>query len=297
MSRRLVLMISVATLLLRCSSVATAFNYGGGGSSGGGSPTATPAPGSLFAVANLAATISGEGQPDPHLINAWGLVAGPSTPWWVANNVTSTSTLYSGTGAVVPLVVSVAGAPTGIVFNGGVGVRAAARQQLGLGRVPLLHRERRHQRLEPDRAADRGHHGRRPLRRGCDLQGTRDRLDRRRPALRHRLPQRARRRLRPQLQSGEPTGAFVDKKIPHRYAPFGIQNINGALFVTYARHDKTMVNDVPGAGTVRGHVRHQREPPGRVATRAPQCALGIGLAPSTSAPRVAICWSGTSATA
>src|SRR4030095_10186255 len=29
-------------------------------------------------------------------------------------------------------------------------------------------------------------------------------------------------------------GGFVDKRIPHRYAPFGIQNINGALFVTYA---------------------------------------------------------------
>ena len=47
MSRRLVLMISVASLLLRCGSVATAFNYGGGGSSGGGSPTAAPAPRSL----------------------------------------------------------------------------------------------------------------------------------------------------------------------------------------------------------------------------------------------------------
>ena len=125
MSRRLVLMISVASLLLRCSSVATAFNYGGGGSSGGGSPTAAPAPGSLFAVANLASTISGEGQPDPHLTNAWGLVAGPATPWWTANNGTSTSTLYSGTGSVIPLVVSVPGAPTGIVFNGGVAVRAA----------------------------------------------------------------------------------------------------------------------------------------------------------------------------
>ena len=42
-------------------------------------------------------------------------------------------------------------------------------------------------------------------------------------------------------------GGFVDKKIPHGYAPFGIQNINGAIFVTYARQDKAKVNDVPGA--------------------------------------------------
>ena len=43
-------------------------------------------------------------------------------------------------------------------------------------------------------------------------------------------------------------GAFVDEKIPRRYAPHGIQNINGAIFVTYARQDKAKVNDVPGAG-------------------------------------------------
>src|SRR6185436_2597361 len=47
-------------------------------------------------------------------------------------------------------------------------------------------------------------------------------------------------------------GAFVDEKIPRRYAPFGIQTINGAIFVTYARQDKAMMADVPGAG--RGFV-------------------------------------------
>jgi hypothetical protein len=55
---------------------------------------------------------------DHNLVNAWGLVAGPTTPWWVANNGTDTSTLYMGTGEAVPLVVSVGGGPTGLVFNG-----------------------------------------------------------------------------------------------------------------------------------------------------------------------------------
>src|SRR2546427_2546827 len=55
---------------------------------------------------------------DPDLVNAWGLVAGPTTPWWVADNGTGKSTLYNGnTGAKVPLTVSVPGAPTGVVFN------------------------------------------------------------------------------------------------------------------------------------------------------------------------------------
>jgi uncharacterized protein (TIGR03118 family) len=62
------------------------------------------------------------GQPaDPDLVNPWGLVAGPSTPWWVANNGTGTSTLYNGAGMKIPLTVNVPGAPTGTVFNGGSG--------------------------------------------------------------------------------------------------------------------------------------------------------------------------------
>ena len=61
---------------------------------------------------------------DTNLVNAWGLAASATSPWWVANNGTSTSTLYNGnTGQPVPLVVSVGvdSGPTGVVFNGGSG--------------------------------------------------------------------------------------------------------------------------------------------------------------------------------
>jgi len=42
-----------------------------------------------------------------------------TSPFWVSNQVTNTSTLYSGTGAPNALVVSVPGGPTGQVFTGG----------------------------------------------------------------------------------------------------------------------------------------------------------------------------------
>ena len=61
---------------------------------------------------------------DTNLVNAWGLAASATSPWWVADNGTSTSTLYNGnTGQPVPLVVSVGvdSGPTGVVFNGGSG--------------------------------------------------------------------------------------------------------------------------------------------------------------------------------
>jgi uncharacterized protein (TIGR03118 family) len=63
---------------------------------------------------------------DTNLVNAWGLARGASSPWWVNNGGTGTSTLYSGAGAAVPLVVTIPNAqgvagpsvPTGMVFNG-----------------------------------------------------------------------------------------------------------------------------------------------------------------------------------
>ena len=63
---------------------------------------------------------------DPNLQNSWGLVHGPSTPWWVSNNAGGTATLYTGAGVIVPLVVTIPnapsqpapGSPTGVMFNG-----------------------------------------------------------------------------------------------------------------------------------------------------------------------------------
>ena len=43
-------------------------------------------------------------------------------------------------------------------------------------------------------------------------------------------------------------GAFTDTGIPAGYAPFGLHNINGMLFVTYAQQDAKLHDDVPGQG-------------------------------------------------
>jgi uncharacterized protein (TIGR03118 family) len=64
---------------------------------------------------------------DPHLVNGWGLVALPTSPYWVSDNGTGFSTLYTATGQQPQLFVSVPpaptqpagtlGTPTGIVGN------------------------------------------------------------------------------------------------------------------------------------------------------------------------------------
>ena len=56
---------------------------------------------------------------DPNLINPWGNVSNGGSPFWVSDQVTGLSTLYSTPpGSIVPLVVSIpGGSPTGIVAN------------------------------------------------------------------------------------------------------------------------------------------------------------------------------------
>jgi uncharacterized protein (TIGR03118 family) len=48
--------------------------------------------------------------------------------------------------------------------------------------------------------------------------------------------------------SAEIDGTFTDPDIPAGFAPFGIQNINGDLFVTYAMQDEDKHDDVAGPG-------------------------------------------------
>jgi uncharacterized protein (TIGR03118 family) len=82
-------------------------------------------------VSNLA-SITTPNPPDPNLKNPWGLTRSSTSPWWVANNNSGTSTLYTGTGTLIqingtgtvtvpPPNGSPAGTlstPTGVVFNG-----------------------------------------------------------------------------------------------------------------------------------------------------------------------------------
>jgi uncharacterized protein (TIGR03118 family) len=44
-----------------------------------------------------------------------------------------------------------------------------------------------------------------------------------------------------------PSG-FVDPNLPAGYAPFGIRNFNGQIFVTYAKQDHKKEDDVAGPG-------------------------------------------------
>ena len=65
---------------------------------------------------------------DPNLVNAWGLAALPTSPWWVADNGHSVSTLYRADGSKVPLTVAVPDDPTGTVSRTRVELRRHERR-------------------------------------------------------------------------------------------------------------------------------------------------------------------------
>jgi uncharacterized protein (TIGR03118 family) len=183
---------------------------------------------------------------DASLVNGWGLSAGPTTPWWASDNGTSLSTLYSGTGAKVPLTVSVPGGPTGTVFNGSAtdfavsqnGTSGAARflfsTEAGtiLGWTPAVNG------TVAVVGADRSSTG--AVYKG--LATSNDRL------------------YATDFHNGRvdvfdssfnlvtTAGAFTDPKVPKGFAPFGIQALNGDVFVTYAKQDAAAHDDVAVQG-------------------------------------------------
>ena len=220
---------------------------------------------------------------DASLVNAWGLVAGPTTPWWAANNGTNTSTLYSGAGAKVPLTVTVAGGPTGTVFNGNTsdfvlsqnGKSGPARFLFATEGGTILG-------WSPTVNGTTAIPGVDQSAQGAIFKGLATLNDRLYATDFHNG------RVAVFDASFAPVSApFKDARIPKGYAPFGIQAIGANIFVTYAKQDKERKDDVAGGGF--GYV-DEFTPDGQLVARVakggrknapPNAPWGLALAPSS----------------
>jgi len=187
---------------------------------------------------------------DAQLVNAWGLAASATGPWWVANEARASSTLYDGAGRKQALTVRVTGGPTAVVFNGGRGFVVHEGRSSGPARFLYACEDgtiRGWSPVVPGSwsteavvAVDDGPTG--ALFRGLTLAG-----DRLYAADFHNarvLVYDSRwRRVRS-------ANAFVDRAIPSWYAPFGIQAVGRRIFVTYAWRAPVNGNDAPEGGYV-----------------------------------------------
>jgi uncharacterized protein (TIGR03118 family) len=227
---------------------------------------------------------------DPVLQNAWGVAFSPAgSPFWIADNATGCSTLYDGDGTKVGLQVSIPlpggsvpptacktvnpnsppnptpAAPTGIIWNpssafvvpGSVssanpnGIQAAFIFDTEDGTVSAWAgglNPADNAVLAVNNSASRAVY--KGLAYGLNVHGF------------FLFATNFRARTidvfgPPSTPGGLFTtattdGGFIDPDIPPHFAPFGIQNINGNIFVTYAKQNAEMHDDEAGLG--RGFV-------------------------------------------
>jgi len=217
--------------------------------------SATSAQRNAYTVTNLVSDQAGQAlHQDPNLVNAWGLVSGPMTPWWVADNGTNVSTLYTGDGTPQPLVVSVDGAPTGAVFNGGPNFIVSDGSGDSGPSVFMFATESGTIRgwnpnVPPPAPStqtfvvvDRSDVG--AIFKGLAIASNQNG---------DFLYATDFHNSRVDMFDGSfnlvtPPGAFTDPRIPSGYGPFGIQTIGDRIFVTYAKQDAGREDDVRGQG-------------------------------------------------
>jgi uncharacterized protein (TIGR03118 family) len=205
-----------------------------------------------YTVTNLVSDVPGwAAVTDPNLVNGWGITASPTgSPWWVADNGTDSSTLYTGAGGVIPLVVSVPGGPTGTVFNtagaadfnvsnGTTSAKAlfifATEGGQVLGWSPSVNAGAA---IEGYTADDGAIY--KGLAIGSDTNGAHlyaadfhnNKID----------------VIAPDFTLEDSNGRFVDPGLPAGFAPFGIQNLGGTIFVTYAMQDADAEDEIAGPG-------------------------------------------------
>jgi uncharacterized protein (TIGR03118 family) len=223
--------------------------------------TAVSAFADTYSWTNFQSDIAGVAKhTDPNLVNPWGMAPSANGTIWVSDNGTGLSTLYGQDGTVVPLVVEIPAAagnteganPTGTVFNdtgffqvteNGTSAPAVfifvSEDGSISGWNPTL--DQTHAIIAVDNSSHNA------IYKGVTLGvanghnylyatnfhgGKVETYDENF----HRV-----------LSHG-----FVDPHLPAGYAPFGIRNFDGEIFVTYAKQDQDKEDDVacPGCGLV-----------------------------------------------
>jgi uncharacterized protein (TIGR03118 family) len=210
-----------------------------------------------YSWTNFQSDIPGVAQHvDPNLVNPWGMAVGPTGIIWVSDNGTGVSTLYNQDGTAAPLVVEIpraarnrdVGNPTGIVFNGTSFFQVTKNGNSApaffifvsedgsiSGWNPTL--DLTHAIIAVDNGTNRGVN--RAIYKGATLGVANGHnflyaTDFHTSKI-HTFDEN--------FHQVNPNG-FVDPNLPAGYGPFGIRNINGEIFVTYAKQDHRREDDV-----------------------------------------------------
>ncbi len=270
-------------------------------------PGPARAQGAGFIQHNLVSDLSGVADhTDTNLVNSWGLAHSPTGPWMVSDNGTGLATQYDSTGAGVPPVITIpppagspagtTAAPTGTVFNGTSDFVVTEGSNSGPSQFLCATEDGTisgwnpdvdptHAILEVDRSTTKqgrfvgavykglamGHNSSGNFLFATNFRfGTVEQFD----------------------AHFNLVNSFTDKPLTHDcpvrgsptqcFAPFGIQNIGGILFVTFALQNAERHDDVSGAGNgfvdefdTNGNLMHRFASNGTL-----NSPWGLALAPS-----------------
>ena len=220
--------------------------------------------------------------PDANLVNSWGLAAGPATPWWVADNGTGVSTLYTGAGAKLGLTVAVGDNPTGVVFNSTTGLDLKGGDKgpalfLFDSEAGLISAWNRSLGTTAEVEIDATAQG--AIFKGLAIAQTADGPRLYATDFHNRVVDVFNGNWQPITRPLQ----FFDPMISREYGPFGIEAIGNRIYVTYARTQPGSGDEAHGAGF--GYVDAFDATTGllvaRVATRGPLNApWGLAQAPA-----------------
>jgi len=210
-----------------------------------------------YSWTNFQSDIAGVAQHvDPNLVNPWGMAASPSGTIWVSDNGTGVSTLYHQDGTAASLIVTIppsaknkgGGNPTGIVFNGSSFFNVTANGNSQPARFIFAAEDGSisgwNPNVDPTHAVIAVDNSKnKAVYKGAAFGSANGhnflyvtnffsgRVE----------------TYNENFQQVNPN-AFGDPNLPAGYAPFGIQNLNGQIYVTYALQDKKRHDDVKGPG-------------------------------------------------
>ena len=216
---------------------------------------------------NLVSDIAGVAlRTDPNLVNAWGITFSPTSPIWIADNGTGVATVYQADGQAFPigspLVVMIPppqggqppAAPTGTVFNGTPGFDVTANGHSGPSLFIFVTEDGTISGWSP----------------GVDLKNAILAVDNSAPGGVDNSTLGAVYKGLTIAQEGSHSflyatnfrdaivekydsnfklvKTFADINVPTGFAPFGIREIHGRLFVTFALQNDKKHDDVSGPG-------------------------------------------------
>src|SRR5580704_7469924 len=265
----------VASISLGVVGALTLAACGGGGSSSAPSSTGNQSPPqttSGFAdtalVSDKVGVVATTTTIDANLSNPWGVAIAPGSPFWIADNNSNVSTLYSGTGAMetdgitgssavgITIPASAAGTPanpTGQVYNGAGGflIPTSAGQETALfifaGEGGTIAAWAKDSGAAAVTAYDDGvnNGGNHAVYKGLALGTVNGATFLYATDLHNnKIDVFDSNFLKPAAMQGK----FVDSTMPAGFVPFGIAALNDQLYVTYAMQDAAMHDETVGVG-------------------------------------------------